>query len=124
MKKQRAARTRNGGTWTESAFFGRLRSALRRLSMFWKPSLAALKLAQVSAPGPHGRKWLFRCAGCDGLFMRKQVQIDHVVQVGSLRCLEDLPGFVERLLPEDPAAFRVLCKKCHSAVTAQQRSKP
>lgn len=122
MKKQRAQRTRNAGTWTEAAFFGKLRSCLRRLSMFWKPSLAAIKLAQVSAPGPHGRKWLFRCASCAGLFMRKEVQIDHVTPVGSLKSLEDLPGFVERLLPEDPAAFQILCKSCHNKRTKEQRN--
>ena len=124
MKKQRVARTRNGGTLTEAAFHQRLRSCLRRLSMWWKPAQAKLKQSRVSAPGPHGRKWLFRCSCCDGLFLRKDVQVDHITPVGSLTTLADLPGFVERLLPEDMEAFAVLCKKCHQVKTNQQRNSP
>ena len=124
MKKQRVARTRNGGTWTNSEFFGRLRSSLRKMSQFWRPAITALNRSRIPCKGPNGQKWAYMCAGCGDIFKRKDVQIDHKVPAGSLTCLADLPGFVERLLPEDPGAYQILCTACHKAKTAKQRNGP
>lgn len=117
----KVTRTRNAGTWTESAYWGALRSALRRTFRFWKPAQSALRAARV--PYVHGRqKWAFRCADCGQLFKRAGVEIDHVIPVGSLRCLQDIAGFVARLTPEDPNAYRVRCIACHAAKTANDRA--
>lgn len=109
-KRQLIPRTRNAGTWTEAQFMGRLRSMLRKLSMWWVPKKQAHDAARV-------RRGRYRCARCGGVFGPKGIQVDHVEPCGSLRCLEDLPAFVARLLPEDPGAFEVLCKPCHKAKT-------
>lgn len=120
-KRKRVERTRNLGTWTESQYWCALRSQLRRAFRFWKPALAALKAARVSARGPRGKKWAYRCANCTQLFGRKDVQIDHKVACGSLTSLDDIGPFLSRLTVEDPNAFQVLCKHCHSEKTAIDR---
>jgi hypothetical protein len=120
-KGTRVPRTRNGGTWTEAEYWGHLRSALRKLSRFWKPAQAALRAARVAYPGPRGAKWAFRCARCNQLFRRPHVAIDHLVPAGELTSFDHLPGFVLRLLPEDPRAFQVLCLRCHQDKTNAER---
>lgn len=116
-KKWTVARTRNGGTWTEAAFWGRLRTELRRVHRFWKPKAAALKAARVAYKTGHA----YLCADCQRLFRKEGVEVDHVEPCGSLRCLEDLPGFVARLFIEDPAGYRVRCKNvCHRAKTTAE----
>ncbi len=120
-KRAKAARTRNAGTITEAAYWGMLRSGLRRLFRFWKPSVAALHAARVPYSGKHGQKWAFLCADCQRLFKRQGVQIDHVEAVGTLLCLDDLPGFLARLTPEDPGAYKIRCIRCHQSKTNQER---
>lgn len=114
--RQRVARTRNGGTWTNARYFSHLRSALRMAFRWWKPALTALKRAKVGK--------LYLCAGCGKLFPRKQVQIDHTIPAGSLSCYGDIAGFLERLTAEDPDAFKVLCRaRCHQAKTDAERKR-
>jgi ribosomal protein L34 len=114
-KKGRVERTRNGGTWTEAKYLGMMRSGLRRMFRYWKPAQDALRAAKFPWPGPRGRKHGYRCAACDGKFKRDDVQVDHVVPCGRLKCLEDLPGFVARMTTED--GFQVLCLQCHRKKT-------
>ena len=55
----------------------------------------------------------YKCAFCGDAFPAKEVDIDHIIPVGSLKSLDDLPGFVGRLLVERHG-FQVLCKACHA----------
>lgn len=64
-------------------------------------------------------KWEFQCNSCKEWFPDKETQVDHIVPVGSLRCSEDLAGFVERLTPED--GFQILCIPCHQQKTNKER---
>jgi hypothetical protein len=118
-KRQRVARTRAGGKWTEARYWQAVRSCLRRGFRFWPPIQAALKAARVASKGPHGRKWLYLCASCQKLHPRKNIQVDHVEACGSLRSLDDLPGFVSRLTAE--TGFQCLCSECHKQKTKQDR---
>lgn len=120
-KRQRVAKTRNGATLTEAAFWGMVRSGLRRTFRFWKPALAALKAARVPFRGPRRQKWAFLCADCQKLFLRRQVQIDHVVPVGALRDYAHVGEFLRRLTPERPEDFACRCKKCHQTKTNAER---
>lgn len=121
MKTQRVARTRNLQTETESGHMGRIRSALRRLSRFWKPALAALDAVRRPYVGPNKRlKHEYKCAVCKKWFQRKLVEINHKVPCGTLRSYEDVPSFLERLFCEDTAGYSVLCKECHKAETKEQ----
>lgn len=55
--------------------------------------------------------------------MRKEVEVDHIVPCGTLKCVEDLPGFVTRLFCEADG-FQVLCKaNCHSKKTRKRHAK-
>lgn len=116
MAKRRVERTRNLGTQTEAAYWGGIRSALRSHFRFWKPMREAKRRAWVG-------RGLYKCAACGGTFPSKDVQIDHIIPCGSLKCLDDLAGFVERMTPEDPAAFAILCKSCHQKKTNEERKK-
>lgn len=107
----RVPRTRNGGTETESMHMGKIRSALRNLSRFWRPIQEARKRNKFGT----GRNVKYYCDACGGLF--PSVQVDHRVEAGSLRTYADLPSFCERLFAESPEAYQVLCEGCHLAKT-------
>jgi len=120
-KTDRVPRTRAGGTWTEAAFWGYLRSGLRQLSKRWPPRRQALIDARVPYEGPNTRrKWEYLCAKCKRLHHGRHVQVDHVVPCGSLRSWEDLAPFAQRLFCE-VEGFQVLCKSCHHRGTQAQR---
>lgn len=110
----------NNSTWTSARFWSFVRSSLRRSSSRWGPAFAALKEAETGKKtnASSGRLAMhYRCAECGGEFPRKEVEIDHIVSCGSLRCYDDLPGFVQRLFPEKEG-FAILCKAtCHNKKT-------
>lgn len=68
-------------------------------------------------------KWEYQCNHCKQWFPEKEIQVDHVIECGSLKSADDLVGFLERLTPEDVNAYQVLCKPCHKARTQEQRRK-
>lgn len=115
-------RTRNLKTETESGHMGNIRSALRRMSRFWKPALKALDLAERPYVGPNKRqKYEYKCAVCLKWYIRKSVQINHIVPCGTLTKYSDVPGFLERLFCEDVQGYSILCTECHKAETKEQR---
>lgn len=117
-KTNRVPRTRAGGEWTEAAYWSFIRSGLRQMSRRWPP-LVRQAINAVRRPNQSGNKrlkWEFQCAECKGWFPRKHVEVDHVEPCGSLRSLQDIAGFVERLFCE-PDGLRVLCENCHGKRT-------
>ena len=122
MAKPRVPRTRGDGTLTEAAYWGKIRGALRAGSLKYASRYAALAKAKHPKPkatlGRHRVE--FFCAACKGSFEGKNVEVDHIERAGSLRCYEDLAGFVERLYCES-SGLQVLCKPCHKLKTAQDR---
>lgn len=111
--KPRVPRTRNHGTMTEAAFFGMLREALRRRSMFWKPVAAAKKLYRRKNTGPNKRqKFEYYCHGCKNWFAEKDIEVDHIISPGSLKSFADLSTFAERLFCEVDG-LQTLCKDCN-----------
>lgn len=116
-KKQKVPKTRNHGTMTEAAFWAFIRSSLRRRTIVWKPVKAAKDAAKIPYKGNNPRrKWSYVCASCGGVFSDKEIEVDHIIEAGSLRCAEDLSGFVERLFCEVDN-LRVLCLDCHKQKT-------
>jgi hypothetical protein len=112
-KTTRVPRTRASNEWTEAQFWAFLRSHLRAMSMFWPPAHEVLKKGRRPYKGPDKRrKWEYQCENCQQWFPEKQIERDHIVPCGSLKCYEDIPGFVERLLCEVDG-YRLLCKKCN-----------
>jgi len=116
----RVAKNRNGGTWSEARFWSQVRSSLRRGFMFWKPITDAKKAARRKYEGENKRrKWEYQCKECEGWFSDKEIAVDHIVPVGSLKSYEDIEGFLKRLTIED--GFQVMCKECHQGKTNRER---
>lgn len=119
---RRVKKTRNAGTWTEARFWGAVRSALRRGFRYWQPAMNAKLEARRPYKGKNKRqKWEYQCAHCKEWFPDKEIQVDHVIPVGSLKGPEDLIGFLMRLTPED--GFQVLCLDDHQKKTNKERKK-
>ena len=107
-------------TMTEAAYWGFIRSGLRRTFRYWKPIQECKRKSRTLYSGPNKRqKWEYECSNCRGKFMEKEIQVDHIVPAGSLKCYEDLPGFVKRLSSED--GYQILCKPCHKEKTAYEK---
>jgi 5-methylcytosine-specific restriction endonuclease McrA len=84
------------------------------MSRRWPP-LVRQSINAVRRPNQSANKrlkWEFQCADCGGWFPRKEVEVDHKVPCGSLRSLQDIAGFIDRLFCE-PDGLRVLCEGCH-----------
>lgn len=116
-KKEKVPRTRNSGTMTESAFWSWIRSALRRRTVYWKPTSDVKKASRRDYKGENKRqKYEYQCSECNNWFPDKHIEVDHIVPAGSLKSSDDLKGFVERLFCE-AEGLRVLCKDCHYQIT-------
>ncbi len=117
----KAPKTRNAHTLTEAAYYGMLRSVLRRGFRYWKPLKAAELAARSKYTGTNKlRKWSYQCNTCKKLFKRTEVNVDHTTPVGTLKALSDLPAFVERLTAE--SGYEVMCKGCHAVKTKMEKS--
>ena len=113
---------RNAGTMTESAFWSFIRSALRQKSRWWKPITQCKMKARRSYEGPNKRqRFEYQCAQCLNFFPEKKINVDHIIPAGTLRCADDLPGFVERLFCEEDN-LQVLCEDCHDVKTKNDKN--
>jgi len=109
--------------WTTAKVMAFLRSGLRSKANRWPPKYQVLNEAKRPYKGPNKRqKYEYKCAICKKWHPQKNVEVDHIVPVGSLTCLDDLPGFVERLFCSKDG-LRVVCKPCHKIITKEQREK-
>jgi hypothetical protein len=112
----RKVKPRNGGKFTESAFWTYIRAALRQKSRWWYPITIAKNKAKQVYNGPNKRqKFEYLCSHCLQCFPEKDVNVHHKIECGSLTCADDLPGFVERLFCEEPG-LEVVCNKCHDKI--------
>lgn len=112
-----------GTPWKNSvAFYNYLRGCLRSA---WsknpvKHMLIKKMRKQIDNPNPRGNKatvWGFTCAMCNEDFPISSCNVDHIVPAGSLRCKEDIQGFVERLLFVGENDLRLVCKPCNNALS-------
>jgi len=108
--------------WSTARFFGFLRSALRKAYSRWPVKYQVMHEARRKCEGKGRQKFEYQCAICEEWFPQKSIQIDHIVECGSLRCWEDLTPFTQRPFC-GKEGLRVLCKPCHNKVTAEQRKK-
>lgn len=112
----------NNGTLTESQFWGKIRSALRNAFRYWKPMMVALENSSRPYKGVNKRqKKEYQCAECKEWFKRTEVQIDHIIPVGSLKGYKDIEVFIKNLTVEDPKAYQILCKPHHLDKTLIER---
>lgn len=66
------------------------------------------------------QKFEYHCQECNGWFPQKEVQVDHVIPVGTLKSFDDLPAFCEKLFV-GVDKLRRLCLTCHAVKTAAER---
>lgn len=121
-KSPRVERTRNAGTSTEAEYFGKIRSALRRAFMYWKPMTLALEAA--SRPSQNKNKLVkkeYQCAECLSWKPRNGVHMEHKIPCGSLRTYEDIVPFIIRLTSENVEDYQVLCKTCHIKKSTEEK---
>ena len=118
---KKVIKTRNAGTMSESAFWGFIRSALRKKSMYWKPIYDCKRNAKREYVGSNKRqKFEYQCNKCKNWFPDKETVIDHITPAGELNKANDLPGFVERLFVEE-SGLQCLCQNCHNEKTKQEK---
>lgn len=84
--------------------------------------MVAKQLVKRAYKGDNKRqKFEYQCNHCKNWFKDSEVQIDHIIPVGSLLSWDDVTPFLKKLIPEDPNAFQVLCKDCHQVKTDKER---
>lgn len=111
---------------SEAAYWGWIRSSLRRMSMRWKPLYGVLndckRAVTQEDKAKHGNriKFVYQCSACSGCFPRKEIEVDHIHPCGSLKCEADIGPFVTRMLCERPG-LRVVCKQCHLSITKESK---
>jgi len=81
-------------------------NVLRRGSYRWPSRFNALKAGKI------GRNEYF-CAICGVIGGKKDVQLDHVIPCVPVTGWDSFDGFIDRMFPDDPSGFQVLCKPCH-----------
>jgi len=121
VKKSRVEKPYNHGTMSKSAFWGMIRSCLRQKSRWWKPIAEVKKLAKRAKKNGGRQKFEYQCNHCKEWFPEKSVQVDHVVDAGTLTCKEDVGDFIERLFCEADG-LQVLCSDCHQIKTNNARA--
>lgn len=116
-----------GSPWkTSSSYFSWLRGGLRRV---WNKHPHKLNLIkkhrrQIPNPNPKGNRptvWGGDCSMCGGEFVERLLQVDHIEPAGSLTKVEDIQGFVERLLVVTEDSLRVVCVECNTALSLSER---
>ena len=110
----------NYPAWTRARFWSFIRSTLRRAWTRYPPKYKVLNNARKKVEGKR-HKFEYKCAACGGWFKAREVQVDHLIDAGSLKDYTDLPGFVERLFTSEDM-LQVLCKSCHSSKTQKARN--
>ena len=123
-RKPLVPRTRCSGTMTEAGMLSWVLSALRKLTLRWKPRFDRLNEGRVKLPyGKNGREvWCNSCEGCKLLFKTGDLAMDHIKPIGGLQSLEGAGQWLINALVETDG-YQRLCKKCHDIKTAGERKK-
>lgn len=90
----------------EKVVINYLKASLRRLWGRSKQRAWALKKAKVS-------RGKYRCAKCDKIFARKNINVDHIIAMGRFK---DFNLYIERLFCESNG-LQILCLACHRSKT-------
>lgn len=114
----------NGGEWTFAKWKNFLISSLRAAMRRWPPKWKALNNAKVGKqPNKHTGRMAehYSCASCGGVFIAKEVQVDHINPVvdpdyGFI----DWETYLDRMFCEEEN-LQVLCKGCHKVKTNEER---
>lgn len=100
-----------------------IKSALRKASTRWPPQFEALKEACIGKavnPASGRLAKFYECEKCEGSFVRKDVQIDHIEPVVPLTGFNSWDEIIKRMFVEKEG-YSVLCRDCHKEKTLQER---
>jgi hypothetical protein len=107
--------------WSEAKFWAFLRSGLRAKWTRWPPKYAVVAAAKRPYVGDNKRqKFEYQCAACSNYYPQKEVSVDHIVPVGTLKSFDDLPAFVQKLFV-GVDKLQLLCDTCHNKKTQDER---
>ena len=107
--------------WSTAKFWSFIRSGLRAKWSRWPPKYEALAAAKRGYKGPNKlQKYEYKCSQCKKYHKQKDVEVDHIVPCGTLKCVEDLPEFVSKMFV-GTEKLRVVCKPCHRGLTNEER---
>lgn len=96
-------------------------NTLRRASYRWGARNECLKAGRIE-------RGFYRCNGCGGTFAKKDISLDHVEPVVSLKGFTNWDDYVNRMFPNidgtpNPQGFQILCNDvCHKAKTELENS--
>ena len=130
MKDEKLEKIIEVGPWkTSGAFWTWMRGGLRRSLWMRHPvKLALLKekryrapLGRVSKSGIAQLVWAIDCSVCAQCVKQSNAEVDHIHEAGSLKSVEDIQPFIERLAFVTPDDLRVVCKPCHKILTMMSR---
>lgn len=114
-----------GTLWENSSqYFTWLRGALRRVWSKHPVKLELLKTQRRKIPNPRGKGpdiFACDCAVCGKTFPMKECQVDHKIPAGSLTKLEDIAGFVQRLLCVGIDDLQIACKLCNATLAYAEK---
>jgi len=110
-------------TWTEGHVRGFIQAVLRRAFSKWPPKYLTLKEAYVAKKinKATGRMAMhYRCNICEGHFLAKDIQIDHIIPVVDVKKgFVDWNEYIVRLFCS-ASNLQAVCVKCHKAKTAKE----
>ena len=115
--------TRNNGEWTEARWRSFVISALRAATRRYPPKYKTLNKAFVEKRTNKKTGKLashYKCAGCNGEFVAKDVQVDHIVPVVGSEGFTTWDNYIERMFC-DVDNLQVLCTTCHTSKTKEER---
>lgn len=116
-----------GTPWkNKSAFMSYVRGAIRRAWMRHPTKLNVIKNTRYKIPNPNpkGRAktvFGFDCECCGNTFTVSEGHVDHKNPVGSLNDLEDVQGFIDRLLFVREEDLRLICRNCNYILAYQEK---
>lgn len=109
----------NYPAWSDAKFWQFIRSGLRAKWVRWPPRYEILKDGRRAVKGKR-HKWEIKCSVCKKWHQQKNIQVDHIEPVGTLKAYEHLPEFVRKLfVPKEK--LRIVCVKCHAKITKKWR---
>lgn len=86
---------------------------LRRASLMWPPRNEAFNKCKIE-------RGAYECAGCAGIFKRKELHVDHIAPVVDVKVgWENWDAFIESLFC-DVDGLQCLCKACHDKKSKEE----
>lgn len=100
---------------------------LRRISLWWRGRHEALKDARVYVKvgvfknGNDKIGTFYKCAFCEDLFDKKEIQVDHIQDIANIDGFKDWNSYIPALFCEKDN-LQTLCKACHISKTEYEKS--